>query len=453
MWLTQDENELAKSCNEYTSYHKAFSKESEIRTRRWLSGILLAVLIILFLPWTQNISAPGLITTRSPQERPQELNSIIAGRIENWYVREGDLVRKGDTIIKITEVKENYLDPELLKRTEEQIKAKEGTVDFYRDKVTAIQSQLAAMYQARELKLESLRNKIRQAVLYVETDSMGFEAAKTELKIAKDQFARAEELFKAGLISLTQFEQRKQALQVSEAKRTMAENKFMNAKQDLLNARIELNQTDREYSEKIAKAEGEKFSTLSEVTTGEGDIAKLKNQFSNYAIRNAFYYILAPQDGQITKTIRAGIGEVVKEGEMLVKIVPQKFQYAVEMYVRPVDLPLMHTGEKVRFQFDGWPAIVFSGWPNISYGTFGGKIVAIDNSISDNGKFRIMVAEDPEDKPWPNALKVGGGAQGMALLKDVPIWYELWRNLNGFPPDFYLPETGKKDGKKDEAKK
>jgi RsmE family RNA methyltransferase len=26
---------------------------------------------------------------------------------------------------------------------------------------------------------------------------------------------------------------------------------------------------------------------------------------------------------------------------------------------------------------------------------------------------------------------------GISLLKNVPIWYELWRNINGFPPDYY----------------
>lgn len=449
MWLNKNIKELEATKQHYTSYGKAFGVKNELNVLVWLSGLLVVFILILCLPWTQNIQAKGLITTRSPQERPQELNTVIAGRIEKWYVREGDLVKKGDTIIKITEVKENYLDPNLLARTEEQIRAKEGTVDFYRDKVTAIQNQLAAMYQARELKLESLRNKIQQSLLYVQTDSMGYEAAKTEIIIAKDQFKRAEELYKNGLISLTEFERRKQTLQVAEAKRTMAENKFMNAKQDLLNARIDLNQTDREYSEKISKAESEKFATLSDVTTGEGDVAKLKNQFSNYAIRNAFYYITAPQSGQITKTISAGIGEVIKEGEMVAKVVPRDFEYAVEMYVDPVDLPLVVIGQKVRFLFDGWPSIVFSGWPNVSYGTFGGKVVAIDNSISTNGKFRILVAEDSADVPWPRALKVGGGAVGMALLKDVAVGYELWRRLNGFPPDFYqFNEPVKKEEQK-----
>lgn len=450
MWLNKDNDALLKDQKEFTSFKKAFDTDGDANTVKWMIGISLALLVFLFLPWTQNIQAPGLITTRSPEQRPQELNSIIAGRIEKWYVKEGDVVKKGDTILKITEVKENFLDPELLQRTEEQIKAKEGTVNFYRDKIGAIQNQLSATYDARELKMEMLRNKIKQATLNVQSDSMAYEAAKTEFKIAQDQYKRQEELYKQGLKSLTELEQRKQQLQNSEAKRTIAENKFINAKNDLLNARIDFNQTDREYSEKISKLESDKFATLSEVAAGEGDVAKLRNQFSNYAIRNAFYYVLAPQDGQITKTISAGIGEVVKEGEMMVKIVPQQFQYAVEMYVKPMDLPLISIGQKVRFQFDGWPAIVFSGWPNVSYGTYGGKVVAIDNSISDNGKFRILVAEDAQDREWPRALKAGGGARGMALLRDVTIIYELWRNMNGFPPDFYKVTNTKEPAGKNE---
>jgi multidrug efflux pump subunit AcrA (membrane-fusion protein) len=448
MWLNKDNEYLLREKGEYASFRKAFGKDRETKTMYWLGGFALLFIMVMLLPWTQNIQAPGIITTRSPEQRPQELNAIIGGRIEKWYVREGDVVQKGDTILKITEIKENYLDPELLKRTEEQIKAKEGTVDFYRDKVAATQNQISALYQARELKLEQLRNKIQQASLTVQSDSMALQAATTELNIAREQFKRQQELYKQGLKSLTELEQRQQQLQNAEAKRTIAENKFMNTKNDLINARIELNTVDREYSEKISKAESDKFASLSEITNGEGEVAKLKNQFSNYAIRNAFYYVLAPQNGQITKTISAGIGEVVKEGEMMVKIVPAEFQYAVEMYVNPVDLPLTSIGQKVRFQFDGWPAIVFSGWPNVSYGTFGGKVVAIDNSISENGKFRILVTEDKEEVPWPRALKVGGGAKGMALLKDVTIIYELWRQMNGFPPDFYSIAEQKNTDKK-----
>ncbi len=98
--------------------------------------------------------------------------------------------------------------------------------------------------------------------------------------------------------------------------------------------------------------------------------------------------------------------------------------------------------------FDGFPAVVFSGWPEASYGTFGGKVAAIESSVSTNGKFRVLVSEDSLDKKWPRQLKMGTGAQGMALLKDVPIWYELWRNINGFPPDYYKPNQQKEEKEK-----
>ena len=72
----------------------------------------------------------------------------------------------------------------------------------------------------------------------------------------------------------------------------------------------------------------------------------------------------------------------------------------------------------------------------------------VDNFISENGKFRVLIAPD-KDEQWPENLRVGSGSYTMALLDDVPIWFELWRKLNGFPPNYYQPlnegnETAKK---------
>ncbi len=118
---------------------------------------------------------------------------------------------------------------------------------------------------------------------------------------------------------------------------------------------------------------------------------------------------------------------------------PLDYALAVETYVRPIDMPLLHIGEHVRVEFDGWPAIVFSGWPNASLGTYGAKVVAMDRFISDNNMYRILLAPDLDDRPWPEQIRVGSGARTIALLSDVPIWFELWRQLNGFPPNYYNP--------------
>ena len=134
---------------------------------------------------------------------------------------------------------------------------------------------------------------------------------------------------------------------------------------------------------------------------------------------------------------------MIKAGDAIVNIIPKKYNLAVETYINPMDMPLLAIGQKVRVQFDGWPAIVFSGWPNSSYGTFGGEIFAINNDISKNGKYRILIAQDPNDSPWPSEVRVGGGANTLTLLNDVSVGYELWRQLNGFPADYYKDAKSK----------
>lgn len=393
--------------------------------------------IIMFLPWTQNIRASGKVTTLKPDQRPQTIHSIIGGRIEKWFVQEGDFVSKGDTILFISEIKDKYFDPNLLDRTEEQVKAKEFAVKSYMEKVKSLDNRIDAMTQTGKLKLEQTKNKFKQAQLKILSDSTDYEAAKINFDIANEQYERLKKLYDDGLKSLTDLENRKNKMQEAQAKKISAENKLLTSRNELINAEVELNSIQAQYRDDIAKAESDKFTALSNMYDAEATVTKLQNQYSNYSFRSNLYYIKAPQDGYVTKAIQVGLGETIKEGASIVSIMPADYSLAVELYVKPIDLPLIEKGQEVRIQFDGWPAIVFSGWPNTSYGTYGGTVFAIDNFISDNGKFRVLVMPDITEYPWPDALRVGGGTNNMMLLKEVPVWYELWRQLNGFPPDFY----------------
>jgi multidrug efflux pump subunit AcrA (membrane-fusion protein) len=82
-----------------SSTEKIYMSNKTNAIRNWTYGILLFLIVFLFLPWTQNISATGNVTTLYQDQRPQQMNSIIAGRIVKWFVREGDFVKKGDTIV------------------------------------------------------------------------------------------------------------------------------------------------------------------------------------------------------------------------------------------------------------------------------------------------------------------------------------------------------------------
>lgn len=431
--------------------HKALRHINSISSGRVLLKVLTVcfflALVCMFLPWTQNIRADGNITTLKPDQRPQTIHSIIGGRIEKWYVQEGDFVEKGDTILFISEIKDEYFDSNLLGRTEEQVKSKEFAVKSYKDKIKALDNQIVAMTQTGKLKLEQTKNKLKQAKLKILSDSTDFNAAKINYQIAEDQYNRIKKLYDDGLKSLTDLQNRKNKMQEAEAKMFSAENKLLTTRNELINAEVELNSIQAQYRDDIAKAESEKFTAMSNMYDAEATVTKLQNQYSNYSFRSNLYYIKAPQDGYVTKAVQVGIGETIKEGEPIVTLMPADYALAVELYVKPIDLPLVEKGQEVRIQFDGWPAIVFSGWPNTSYGTYGGTVFAIDNFISANGKFRVLVKPKTDEYDWPNALRVGGGTSNMMLLKEVPIWYELWRQLNGFPPDFYTQKSEKRSSK------
>lgn len=426
---------------------RAFEQVQTPRTgrilARWCAGLGLLILLAGFLPWTQNIRSNGALTTLRPQDRPQTVPSTIAGRIQRWRVQEGQLVRKGDTLVDISEIKDKYFDPELLARTQEQLTAKEASLRENVAKGQALESQQTALRSALRVSLEKAQNKVEQTRLKVNSDEAELRAAQNDFDIAQRQLERQENLYKQGLKSLTEVEQRRLKFQESTAKRQAVENKLGASRQELINARLELSSLQAEYQDKLAKSESDRRSTLAYQFDTEGQISKMRNEYANLSIRSGFYRITAPQDGYVVRALKAGIGEVIKEGEALVTVMPNKPQLAAELYVQPMDIPLLSVGRKVRLQFDGWPALVFSGWPGTSFGTFAGRVAVIDN-LDSQGRYRILVTPDPDEEPWPKPLRVGSGVYGWALLDDVPIWYELWRQLNGFPPNYISADKGDK---------
>jgi len=387
---------------------------------RIVLALAVAFLIVLFLPWQQNVQGKGSVTSLRPQDRPQVVPTVIAGRIVGWHVAEGQYVTKGTLLVEISEVKEAYLDPNTLERYREQRDAKHSAVSAKRAKVGALLRQVQALERSREFGIAKARTKV---ALY----EAALSAASTDSLVADRQLQRNQQLFDEGLKSRTELE-----AYITKAQAATA--KLVEKRQELEAARVELGGVVAEYDEKIAKATSDLNATRAEIGEGLGDVSKLENQVAALEVRNEMYRIVAPQDGYVVRAQRAGIGEQLKEGDPVVTIMPAEPQQAVELYVRPMDVPLLRTGRKVRLQFDGWPALQFSGWPSVAVGTFGGEIAAIDLTSSADGSYRVLVVPDSTDAPWPRQVRVGSGVLGWAMLDTVRVWFELWRQLNGFPP-------------------
>ena len=390
----------------------------------WMSlgGIMLALVIVLLLPWQQTVRGTGTVIAFSPEDRAQTLPSLIDGRIEQFLVAEGTFVKAGTPVVKISEVKDDYLDPQLLQRTQEERSAKAESI---REK-----AEKAAALQRLKLTLDSaLIVKRQQATTYIAQSRALLEQAVLEDSLARDQFARRQQLYESplGLVSLNDLQSARLRAQTATAKRAEKGG-------DLRNAELTLAMVGAEYGEKIEKARSDRYTVLAEMADGTAEVAKLQNKVSTLKARQLAHTITAPLDGYVVRAVRSGIGEMVKAGDPVFTVQPSNGKRAVELFVRAMDVPLLGIGGTVRIQFDGWPALQFSGWPIVSVGTFGGKIAVIDQNVSPDGRFRLLVTPDSTDEAWPPELRLGSRADGWAALRNVRVWFELWRQLNGFPP-------------------
>jgi len=411
--------------------------------------LLFLFIVLLLLPWRQTIPGRGTVTALRPEDRPQTVQNQIGGRIEHWAVREGQEVEKGDTILVISETSQSYFDPELPARLNEQLDAKRGSETAASKKMDATNLQIRALSDGLRYQLSAAENKVRQAQNYVRIDSADLLAVQQFYETTKVRLERYEAGYKNGLFSLTDIETRRLKLQEDRAKVISQQNKLSNSAQNLLNSSIELDNIRAKYQESLAKAQSDMSSAVSSRASAQGDIAKLRNDISNINIRRGLYIVRAPQSGYVVKTLKAGIGENIKEGESVATLQPKSPLVAAELYVSAMDVPLILDTSDVRLQFEGWPSVQFSGWPSVAVGTFAGKISAIDRISSTGGKYRLLIRQTSpvptKDEPWPPQLRQGSGVYGRIILRSVPLWYEIWRQLNGFPPSLEKEPTSSKE--------
>lgn len=406
---------------------KLLARQPSFRTLgRWAAVIIAVVVSIAFLPWQQNVQGAGQIIALKPEERPQQAVAAVGGRIARWYIAEGQPVKAGDPIVALSEVKESYLDPRTLERLGDQLGAKRLAVQEKRAKAEALAVQARALDSAWQFARIRADNRITQF-------RASLQAAQLEDSLARVQSTRMENLEGDGLRSRVEVEQARQRAQRASALAQEEEAALGIARADRAGV-------DADYAEKIAKVDGDRRATLAEVAEGNADIAKLATGEANLAERQGLLVVRAPRDGIVVLALRAGIGEIVRDGEAVATVQPSAPTLAVAVQVTPRDVPLLRIGDKVRLEFAGWPAMQFSGWPSVAVGTFGGQVAVIDQVVSVDGNYRVLVEADPDDEAWPKELLMGSGARGWALLRNVRVWFEIWRLLNGFPPA--LPDAG-----------
>lgn len=392
-------------------------------TRFCIVSFLVLFVGLLFLPWQQFVKASGRVIALNPLERTVVVEAPLSGRLDKSYVTDGKRVEKGDLLF---ELEDN--DPELLNNQQDLVEMARRRRDAVQTRVNSMEMQLAEQERALTHQIAAAEAKVA---------AMSF-AAKT----AQQQYDRIKVLFadERGLVSMRDYE--------------LALLGKDRAKAEWMNAQAELQRVEADGNSKIQSTRASLESARSDLESAEQSLQSFVIQVNQTQRQK----IVAPRSG-IVQQVQVTEGTFLKEKSPLCTIIPETDKHLAEIFVRGNDMPLLVArhinedgeevpGSPVRLQFEGWPAVQFMGWPSVARGTFGGEVILIDPAGNQMGEFRVLVQPSPEvgnpwaDDPtvgengWPSSrwLRQGVRANGWILLRRVPLWFEVWRQMNGFPP-------------------
>lgn len=398
----------------------------------------LFLLTIMFVPWTQTVTVTGQMSAYTPNERPQDIEAQITGRIKKWHALEGDLVQEGDLILELDDTDPNFLSPDLLAFLDQRKEALEKTkraalarVDQLDKRIAEMRNLVKAAVPSAEARVVEAGNKVRQAHQQVE-------AAKIAAITAALNLERHKQLLKRGLVSQRELELAVQTDTASQADLEGAQASLQAAEQSMKSLGFGRDQVSAEMLQRLLDAEAARDASVAEAAKVADQLADVSLRRSNADQRRQAGKILAPIDGTVVKMAKVGAGETVRQGDTLVRLSPTSTDKAIEMTADGLDAPLLNVGRKVKLLFYGIPAIPLPAWPELMAGTYSGVIKVIDQVDDGKGNYRFWVVPDLDDRSWPEQSHVRQGtkAMGWVILNRVPLWYELWRRFNLFPPDY-----------------
>ena len=416
-------------------YNLHLSALSAAQTPRLVS-VLARVCVWLFLltppalllsPWQQNIAGTGRVSAFVPAERQQTVDATVSGRISRWLVREGYKVKAGDVLVEIADV-----DPELLQRLRQQREASVAKLASKGDELRAYRRQVEDLIATRDLQVAAAQHRLDGARQRMRSANESLASAQATAETATLQITRFQHLLDDGLVSRRDYE-------IAERDNIIAQRSVASAKATLDASLAEQKAVDTEIGRIRADAQSRIDSAAATANKTEGELEdsrtsllKIETELS----RQQSQAVTAPRDGTVLRLLVNPQGDVVRQGDGLLVLVPDVDVPAVELWVDSNDAALIGPNRQARLQFEGWPALQFVGWPEVAVGTFGGRVAFVDSTDDGKGKFRVMIVPDDADHSWPppRFLRQGVRVRGWVLLNRVTMAYELWRQLNAFPP-------------------
>jgi multidrug efflux pump subunit AcrA (membrane-fusion protein) len=410
--------------------------------------------VLAFVPWQQTVQGRGTVIAYSPVERSQVLTARIPGQVRKWHVVEGSHVKKGEPVV---DLEDN--DPDLGTRLTAQLEFLRGRLAAAKEEVVELRAAATATEAARESAVNAAKANLESARKAVEVADHVLSNAKFSRDFEQTRFDMIDKLHSGGTLGAieSKLSREEARLRIDRAgidrERSAAE--LERSKAAYLTQQAQVLQTDAAGISSIAVARSNLRKGEQSLFGTERELQDIENRIERFKAR----HVVAPCDGVVFRVHAnvGGGGQYLKEGDELCTIIPDTNDRVVELTLTGRDAPLVlayahrkGTLPQARLQFEGWPAILFSGFPDVSIGTFGGKIRQIDYASDASGNFRVLIEPEQHVRgdEWPDKkfLRQGNQVIGWVFLNRVPLGFEIWRRLNGFPP--VLPPTSKEKDQK-----
>jgi adhesin transport system membrane fusion protein len=425
----------ASHAAEAASGDKAASAPQERAQAAWIRpgkrGVVIAavsalVLTGLLYPVENVVVANGQVI---PSDRVQTVQHLEGGIVTAVHVREGQAVSQGQPLLEI-DLGGSSLNLE-------QLTARQATAQARKTRLTAesrgqalrgsdfpgdldpqiVRAELGA-FSARALEhrgaVASAQAQLQQAhadVAQVQARIVGLE---TNLRLHQEEASIAGQLAAEQLIGQLEVLDKQRALEQVRAELAASRQNLSSNRAKIDQAQARLLETQgsfqRRASEELAEVERDLLS-LSE------DLSRARNQRTRTAV-------LAPTGGVIKGLRSSGAGWVIKPGEPILEIVPDKDEVIVEARLNPADRGYVRPGQATK--------VKITAYDFLRYGSVPGEVTLVaadadrDNNQADAPSyFRIQASLK---QPWvgrrDNRITTGMQAELDLLLGSEPfIWY------------------------------
>jgi len=301
-----------------------------------------------------------------PSSKIQVIQNLEGGIVTEIFVREGQVVNKGDTLLRLDDTRfksnkgESEADRYALTAQVERLSAEaEGRPFQVSEEVLNKAPQVAedelSLYQSRQRRLTSeqqtLSEQLRQKTQELAEFRSKAEQYRSALALLQQELNMSTPLVGTGAISPVEILRLKRSTVEARGSLNATTLAIPRAEAAVAEMKSKIEESEAGFRSEAAKELNEKRTDLSKITA------------SSIAIddRVSRTTVVSPVHGIIKLLKINTIGGVVQPGSDLVEIVPLEDNLLIEAKVRPQDVAFLHPGQQAMVKFSAYDYTIYGG--------------------------------------------------------------------------------------------